>query len=65
MGSVGVNKICHKLTHSLQTHWQDLLRVRAAAWSEVGGREVEHVLAELLSAAGEELGDGDTGSGWR
>ena len=54
----------HKLIHSLQTHWQDLLRVRAAAWFEVGGREVEHVLAELLSAAGKELGDGDTGSGW-
>ena len=29
------------LTHSLQTQWQDFLRVRAAVWREVGGRKVE------------------------
>ena len=59
-----MNKICHKLTHSLQTHWQDLLRVSVAAWSEVGGPEEGRVLAELLSAAGIELRDCDSGSDW-
>ena len=44
---------------------QDFLRVCAAVWFEAGGRKVEHVLAELLPAAGEEPGDGDSGSGWR
>ena len=54
----------HKLIHSLQTHWQDLLRVSVAAWSEVGGPEEGRVLAELLSAAGIELRDCDSGSDW-